>query len=64
VVRALSLTENGFAIEQEMAMKCLKSKNKIIEIASWELKRKYNNSHINIFKMLPRYIVSFIKNIF
>lgn len=64
IIRNLSLTENSFAIEQEMAMKCLKNKKKIVEVPSWELKRRYNNSHIVPFKMLPRYIFSFIKNIF
>lgn len=63
-MKELSLTENSFAIEQEMVMKCLKNKKKIAEIPSWELKRKYNKSHIIPFKMLPKYIFSFIKNIF
>lgn len=63
-MRELSLTENSFAIEQEMVMKCLKNKKKIIEVPSLELRRKYNNSHIAPFEMLPKYIWSFIKNIF
>jgi glycosyltransferase involved in cell wall biosynthesis len=63
-MKTLFLTENSFAIEQEMVMKCLREKKKIVEIPSWELKRKYNNSHIVPFKMLPKYIISFIKNIF
>lgn len=63
-MKKLALTENSFAIEQEMVMKCLKNKKKIIEIPSWELKRVYNNSHIIPCKMLPKYIYSFIKNIF
>lgn len=63
-MRTLFLTENSFAIEQEMVMKCLRNRNNIVEVPSWELKRKYNNSHIVPFKMLPRYIISFIKNLF
>ncbi len=63
-MKDISLTENNFAIEQEMVMKCLKNKKKIVEIPSWELKRKYNSSKIIPFKMLPRYILSFVKNIF
>lgn len=63
-MKTLFLTENSFAIEQEMVMKCLRNKRKIVEVPSWELKRKYNNSHVVLFKMLPRYIISFIKNIF
>jgi len=41
VVKDLFLTENSFAIEQEMTIKCLKNKKKIVEVPSWELKRKY-----------------------
>jgi len=63
-MRALFLTEDGFSIEQEMVMKCLKNKKKIVEVPSRELKRKYNSSHLVPFKVLPRYIFSFIKNIF
>lgn len=59
----LGLSENSFAIEQEMVMKCLKSKKKIAEVASHELRRAYGESHIVPHKMLPRYIMSFIKNI-
>ena len=58
------LTENSFAIEQEMVMKCLKNRMKIVEIPSWELERKYDSSHITVSGMLPKYIKSFIKNIF
>ncbi|MCX5692602.1 MAG: glycosyltransferase family 2 protein [Candidatus Omnitrophica bacterium] len=64
IIRNLSLTENSFAIEQEMVMKCLKNKKKIVEVPSWELKRRYSNSHLIPSRMLPRFIVSFIKNIF
>ena len=63
IMQKLSLRENSFAIEQEMVMKCLKKRAKIVEIPSWELKRKYSNSHIVPFKMLPRYILTIIKNI-
>ena len=62
-MKALCLSEVSFAIEQEMVMKCLKNKKKIVEVPSWELKRKYNSSYVVLFKMLPRYILSFIKNI-
>ena len=61
VFKNMALKENGFAIEQEMVMKCLKAKKKIVEIPSWELKRKYNQSHIRIFRTLPQYLSSFIK---
>lgn len=63
-VRKLILTENSFAIEQEMVIKCLKNRNKITEIPSWELKRKYNSSHLVPSEMVFRCALSFIRNIF
>lgn len=62
-IQRYNLTENSFVIEQEMVMKCLKNKGKVIEIPSWELKRKYNKSHLKPLKMLPQFILSFIKNV-
>lgn len=62
-MQELNLTENSFAIEQEMVMKCLKKGDGVIEVPSWELRRKHNKSHINPLRMFPLYILSFIKNI-
>lgn len=63
VIKKLSLNEDSFAIEQEMVMKCLKNRKKIVEVPSWELRRKYGVSKLVPIKMLPKYITSFIKNI-
>jgi dolichol-phosphate mannosyltransferase len=62
-IQKYNLTENSFVIEQEMVMKCLKNKAKVVEIPSWELKRKYNKSHLKPLKMLPLFIISFFKNV-
>lgn len=59
----LNLTEKSFAIEQEMVIKCLKNKKKIIEIPSFEKRRIYGSSHINPFIMLPKYVLCLIKNL-
>lgn len=63
-MREICLEENSFAIEQEMVMKCLKNKKKIVEVPVWESRREYNHSHIIASQMLPKYIKSFMKNIF
>lgn len=63
-IRELSLSENGFAIEQEMVIRCLKNKKKIVEIPSWELKRKYSKSHVSLPKMFLSCVFSFIKMLF
>jgi glycosyltransferase involved in cell wall biosynthesis len=63
-IQQLNLRENSFAIEQEMVMKCLTMKKKIIEVPTWELKRLYGKSKLNPSKMLCRFILSFICNIY
>jgi glycosyltransferase involved in cell wall biosynthesis len=60
----LNITENTFAIEQELTMKLLKNGMKIVEVPSFELKRVHGKSHIDPFKMLPSYASNFIRNIF
>ena len=60
----INLMEDSFAIEQEMVMKCIKSGKKVVQIPSWELKRKGGISHITTRNMLHKYIISFVKNIF
>lgn len=59
----LSLSENSFAIEQEMVMKCLQKRKKIIEFPSWERRRLYNRSHVVPAKMFFPYVLSLIRNI-
>lgn len=63
-ILSLGLTEDSFAIEQEMIMKCLKRRMKILEIPSFELKREYNKSHIIPCRMLPKYFMCFMRNMF
>jgi dolichol-phosphate mannosyltransferase len=63
VLEQMGLHENSFAIEQEMVIKCLKLKKKIVEIPSYELRRKYGRSKINPFIMIPRYILCLVKQI-
>jgi len=63
-VMNLDITEDTFAIEQELTMKLLKHGRKIVEVPSFELKRVHGKSHIDPFKMLPKYASNFIRNVF
>jgi dolichol-phosphate mannosyltransferase len=64
VAKDLKLEEEGFAIEQEMVIKCLKKKYRIFEIPSYEYKRKHGKSHIDFTKSLFHYVWSIIRQIF
>lgn len=59
----LNLKENSFSIEQEMVIKCLKKRYKIIEVPSFELRRKYGKSRISRF-LFRYYIGCIVKNLF
>jgi dolichol-phosphate mannosyltransferase len=59
----LKLNENGFSIEQEMVIKCLKKGYRIVEVPSFESRRKYGNSHIPKFHTCY-YIGCIVKNLF
>lgn len=63
IAKSLNLEEDSFAIEQEMVIKCIKRGYRIREVVTHEFKREHGNSKINTFKMLPKYISCFIKNL-
>lgn len=63
IFQTLSLKENGFAIEQEMVIKCLKRGYRIVEVPSQEKRRIYGQSHISNTHLF-NYIENIIKNIF
>lgn len=64
IAKKLHLTENIFTIEQEMIMKCLKNKYKILEVPAHEYERKYGRSNIVVWRVWPRYIWCLMKNLF
>ncbi|MDD5109283.1 MAG: glycosyltransferase family 2 protein [Candidatus Omnitrophica bacterium] len=64
VVRGLGLRENITTIEQEMIIKTLKKKFRLVEIPSHEYKRECGNSLINVRKVWPRYVYAFIKYLY
>ena len=59
---ALALEEDGFSIEQEMVIKCLKHGYRIREAPSFEKKRMCGRSHISNSHFF-RYVGCMIKNI-
>jgi glycosyltransferase involved in cell wall biosynthesis len=57
----LELEENGFAIEQEMVIKCLKRGYRIAEVPSNELNRRHGRSHIPLSYFF-RFAGNIVKN--
>jgi glycosyltransferase involved in cell wall biosynthesis len=51
--RKIGLNENGFAIEQEMVMKCLIHGLRVGETGCHEYERKTGESKLNLFKVSP-----------
>jgi len=60
---SIHLAEDGFAIEQEMVMKCLKANMRILEIAGVERKRCYGRSKIIKRIDFWGYLWSLLRNI-
>ena len=58
----LGLEEDSFSIEQEMVMKCLKRKKKIVEIPGFERKRLYGESKIHKGTEFWKYLWCLLKN--
>jgi glycosyltransferase involved in cell wall biosynthesis len=59
---ALALEEDGFSIEQEMVIKCLKKGYRIREVPSFEKKRRCGRSHISNAHFF-RYVACMARNI-
>ncbi len=62
--RELDLKADKFDIEEEMTMKCLKRGLRIEEVPSMELKRKFGESNINLWKMWYVYAWRVFVNLF
>jgi dolichol-phosphate mannosyltransferase len=63
VGRSLSLTEDGFTIEQEMVMKCLKRGFKVSEVPSHEFERQAGQSQIKVWKVAHKFAWNLLKNL-
>lgn len=60
VFNFLNLTSNGFTIEQEMVLKCLKNNFRILEIPSHEYNRKSGRSKLRTIKGF-KFLLHFFK---
>lgn len=63
VARKLNLKEDITTIEEEMIMKTLKLGYKITEIPAHEYKRKSGESKIKVWRVAPRYVYVWLKNL-
>jgi dolichol-phosphate mannosyltransferase len=60
---AIDTRERTFTIEQEMAIKALKGKYRLIEVPAHEFRRMSGKSHIVVWRAGPRYVWCLIKNL-
>lgn len=63
VLKSLRLRENSTTIEQEMVMKTIAAGYRIAEVPSHESAREYGQSHINIWRVMPRYAYCLLTNL-
>lgn len=63
VLKAIDLRENTTTIEQEMVMKTLAAGFRIAEVPSHEHPRAFGQSHINIWRVMPRYAYCLLSNL-
>jgi len=63
VLKALGLRENSTTIEQEMVMKTLAAGYRVAEVPSHEHPRSHGRSHINIWRVMPRYAYCLAANL-
>jgi len=61
VATSLDLKENITTIEQEMVIKTLRKKHRIVEIPTHEYSRKSGKSHIDVRRVWFRYVYSWLK---
>jgi dolichol-phosphate mannosyltransferase len=64
VLRDLDLREDLTTIEQEMVMKTLLKGYVMAEVPTHEYKRRHGVSHIVLWRVAPRYVISLAKYLF
>jgi glycosyltransferase involved in cell wall biosynthesis len=63
VLTTLCLRENSTTIEQEMVMKTLAAGYRVAEVPGHERARLHGQSHINIWRVMPRYAYCLVINL-
>jgi dolichol-phosphate hexosyltransferase len=64
VALALGLTSDLTTIEQEMLMRALKLKCRVVEVASHEYERRWGVSKVKVWRLWWAYLWSVARNIF
>jgi len=64
VMLDLNLKENGFTIEEEMIMKCLKKGYRVDEVPTHEYERRYGVSRISLCRVSFRFVWVVLKHVF
>lgn len=64
VFNRLGCIENSTTIEQEMILKTLRLKYRLVEVATHESKRAFGESSIRLWRAAPRYLYSLVSNLF
>lgn len=60
----LELNADDFDIEQEMIMKCLKKKYKVLEVPVHEYRREYGESNIHLLKIGHKFVWRLFRELF
>jgi glycosyltransferase involved in cell wall biosynthesis len=60
----LDLRERVTTIEQEMIIKTLRLKQRLVEVPSHEHARRFGTSSIRVWRAAPRYVYSLLRNLF
>ncbi len=61
IIPLLELSEDGFTIEQQMIIRCLKRGLRVEEVSSREYKRKFGRSRISLLRHGPTYVWNLFK---
>ena len=64
VALSLNLNADDFDIEQEIIMKCLKKKYRVLEVPVHEYRRKHGGSNIHLLKIGHKFIWRLFKELF
>jgi dolichol-phosphate hexosyltransferase len=64
VLRRLGLRSNGTTIEQEMVMRTLGAGFRLAEVPSHEHARRFGQSHINVWRVMPAYACNLARHLF
>ncbi|MDP2922568.1 MAG: glycosyltransferase family 2 protein [Candidatus Omnitrophota bacterium] len=64
VAKKLNLKENSFTIEQEMIIRTLKGRFRIVEVPTHEFVRKGGKEKLKLWKTWFKYIWSLLKNLY